>query len=212
MGSCRVESVIVCFCCVTGGALCATSANGQNDQLKNFPKGSEKAVAAVRAAFPQAEIDEAAEPKGFGGSGGKGTPRFWTVRLHSSAKEQELSVTPEGVIIRLPRPVEVNDLPEAVTDAVAKAAPGETIKSAERNEMRATMKYVALAKPQVRQYAVDMSKDGKMTRFLVSPDGKNAKPTNIAAEKKAEKPEIGVMLFLWKRPQAAPSLPLGNSP
>ena len=36
----------------------------------------EKAVAAVQSAFPKAEFDEVAEPKGFGGSGGKGTPMF----------------------------------------------------------------------------------------------------------------------------------------
>jgi len=190
MGSSRRgETVVVCFWCVVGGVLFVASAKGDNDELKDFPIGSEKAVAAVRAAVPKAEIDEAAEPKGFGSSGGKGTPLFWIVRLHTGAKKQELSVTPEGVILRLPTTVEVKDLAKTVTDAIAKAAPGETIKSAERNEVRATMKYVALAKPQVRQYAVDTSKDGKMTRFVVSPDGKTAKPTDIRAEKKAEKPE-----------------------
>ena len=84
-----------------------------------------------------------AEPKGFGGSGGKGTPLFWTVRFHTGEKKQELSVTPEGVIIRLPVPGRGQGPAQAVADAVAKAAPGETVKSAEKNEMRATMKYVA---------------------------------------------------------------------
>jgi hypothetical protein len=157
-------------------------------QSKDFPKGAEKAVAAVREALPKAEIDEAVEPKGFGGSGGKGTPLFWIVRFHVGKDKQELSVTPEGVIIRLPTVVEVKDLPQAVADAVAKAAPGETIKSAAKNEMRATLKYVALDKSFVQQYAIDVSKDGKTTRLLVSPDGKSAKATNIAAEKKADKP------------------------
>src|SRR5262249_14360311 len=137
----------------------------------------------------KAEIDEAVEPKGFGGSGGKGMPLFWAVRFHAGAKKQELSVTPEGVLIRLPRPVEVNDLPKAGADAVAKAAPGETIKSAEKNEVRATMQYVALDKPHVQQYAIDVSKEGKTTRFVVSPDGKSVKATDIRAEKKADKPE-----------------------
>src|SRR4051794_2611238 len=80
-------------------------AQSGEDEPKAFPKGSEKAVAAVRAAVPKAEIDEVAEPKGFGGSGGKGTPLFWTVRLHTGAKKQDLSVTPEGVLIRLPSSV-----------------------------------------------------------------------------------------------------------
>jgi hypothetical protein len=156
----------------------------------DFPKGAEKAVAAVRKAFPKAEIDEVAEPKGFGGSGGKGTPLLWSVRFRNNGKDkQELSVTPEGVIIRLPTPVRFEDLPKAVADAVAKAAPDEKVTSAEKNEVRATMKYVALDKARVRQYAIDVKKDDKITRYLVSPDGKSVKETPIKAEKKAGKPE-----------------------
>jgi hypothetical protein len=176
-------------CLLLGGAFLSASVQGDDDKPKEVPKGAEKAVAAVRAAFPKAEIDEAVEPKGFGGSGGKGTPLFWSMRFHVGAKKHELAVTPEGLIIRLPTSVEINDLPKAVAEAVAKAAPGETIKSAEKNEMRATMKYVALEKPLVRQYAIDVSKERKTTRFIVSPDGKSAKPADIRAEKKADKPE-----------------------
>jgi hypothetical protein len=88
----------------------------------------------------------------------------------------------------LPIAVEVKDLPKPVAAAVAKAAPNETIKSAEKNEMRATLKYVALDKARVQKYAIDVSKDGKTTRFTVSPDGKSAKATPIPAEKKADKP------------------------
>jgi hypothetical protein len=175
--------------CLFGAVFIPTTAHAAGDKPKDVPKGSEKAVAAVRAAVPKAEIDEAVEPKGFGSSGGKGTPLFWTVRFHSGAKKQELSVTPEGVIIRLPTSIAVNHLPKPVADAVAKAAPDETIKSAEKNEVRATLKYAALARPQVRQYAIDATKEGKKTRYIVSPDGKSAKATGIRAEKKAAKPE-----------------------
>jgi hypothetical protein len=181
----RVTSLVPCWCCFLGAVFVATPAYAADD----VPKGSEKAVAAVRAAFPKAKIDEVAEPKGFGGSGGKGTPLVWIVRFHAGEKKQELSVTPEGVIARLPSVVEINDLPKAVAVAVARAAPGETVKSAEHNEMRATMKYVALDKPQVQRYAIDMSKDGKTTRLIVSPDGKSAKATEIPVEKKADKPK-----------------------
>jgi hypothetical protein len=185
----RIESLMVCWCCLLGGVFAPNSGRADSDKPKSFPKGSEKAVAAVRTAFPKAEIDGAVEPKGFGGTGGKGTPLFWTVHFHVQAKKRQLSVTPEGVIIRLPTPVEVNDLPKVVADAVAGAAAGATIKSAEKHEVRATMKYVRLAKPQVRQYAVDLSNDGKTTRFVVSPDGKSVKATGIRAEKKAGKPD-----------------------
>ncbi len=162
--------------------------SGDKDEPRAFPRGSEKAVAVVRAAIPKADIDEVAEPKSFGGSGGKGTPLFWKVRLHLGSKKHELSVTPEGVIIRLPVPVQGKDLPKPVADAVARAAPGATVKSADRNEVRATLRYVALDRPRVQQYAVDVSKGGKSTRFVVSPDGKSARATAIRAEKKAARP------------------------
>jgi hypothetical protein len=190
MTTIRVGRLLLCWVCFFGVAFVALEpAHADTGKSKDFPKAAEKAVAAVRAAFPKAEIDEAVEPKGFGASGGKGTPLFWTVRFHTGKAKQELSVTPEGLIIRLPIPVAVKDLPKVVADAVAKAAPGETIQSADKNEMRATMKYVALDKPRVRQYAIDVSKDGKPTRFVVSPDGRSAKPATIPAEKKAVKPE-----------------------
>jgi hypothetical protein len=167
----------------------ASSGQDGKGEPKAFPKGSEKAVAAARAAFPKAEIDEVAEPKGFGGSGGTGTPLFWSVRLHVGAKKIDLSVMPDGVIMRLPIAIEVKDLPKAVADAVAKATAGETVKSAEKSEVRATLKYVALDKARVQRYAVDVTNDDKRTRLIVSPDGKSAKPTAIAAEKKAAKPD-----------------------
>jgi hypothetical protein len=148
------------------------------------PKGSEKAVAAVRAAFPKGEIDEVAEPKGFGGSGGKGMPMFWSVKFHVGDKKHELSVLPDGTIMRLPTPVGVKDLPKPVADAVAKAAPDATIKSAERNEMRVTLKYVALEKPQVRQYVIDVVKDKKRSRVTMTGDAKDVRVTELKDEKK----------------------------
>jgi hypothetical protein len=149
------------------------------DKRPAFPEGSEKAVAAVKKAFADAAIDEVAEPKGFGGSGGKGTPMFWSVRFHVGDKKHELSVLPDGTIMRLPTPAEVKDLPRPVADAVAKAAPGATVRGAEKQEMRATLKYVALDKPQVMQYAIDVAKDGKRSRVTTDGEGGNAKVTEL---------------------------------
>ena len=154
------------------------------DDPKPVPKGAEKAVAAVKAAFPKGEIDEVTEPKGFGGSGGKGTPMFWSVRFHVGDAKHELSVLPAGTIMRLPTPVEVKNLPKAVADAVAKAAPDATIKSAEKQEMRVTLKYVASDKAQVLQYMIDVVKDDKRSRVTMTGEGGNAKVTELKEEKK----------------------------
>src|SRR5262249_21751607 len=112
MGPIRLHSLCLGWCCFLGMAsfVVPSAAQSGKGKPKAFPKGSEKAVAGVRAALPKAVTDEVAEPKGFGGSGGKGKPLFWSVRLHAGGKKLDLSVTPEGVIIRLPTPVEVKDL------------------------------------------------------------------------------------------------------
>jgi hypothetical protein len=144
------------------------SVSAADDPKLTIPKGAEKAVSAVRDAFPKAELDSVAEPKGFGGSGGKGAPMFWSVRFHVGDKKYDLSILPDGTIMRFPSALAVKDLPQAVADAVAKAAPDAKVQSAEKNEMRATLKYVALDKAQVRQYALDVVADKKRSRITMT--------------------------------------------
>jgi hypothetical protein len=187
----ELKIVYWCVGALLAAFLGPASAPAGGDKEKAFPKGSEKAVAAVREAFPKAEADEAAEPRGFGGSGGKGTPLFWTVRFHVGDQKQELSVTPEGTIIRLPTPMDPKDLPRAVADGVARAEPKAAVRGAERNEVRATMKYVALDKPQVRQYVIEAVRDGKRWRVTMNGEGGDVKATELKEEKKEEKKDKG---------------------
>jgi hypothetical protein len=172
--------------CVLGLAIVTATAA---EPGKDFPKGSEKAVAGVQKEFPKAEIDEVAEPKGFGGSGGKGTPLYWSVKIHVGEHKQELSVTPEGTIIRVPTTVPTKDLPKAVADAVAKAAPGATVKNAVKNESRATIKYVALDKARVQQYQVEVVKDKKRSVVTLAADGSGAKVKEVPDEPAAKDKE-----------------------
>jgi hypothetical protein len=173
---------LVCLTLLVG----PTPGTGADDKQPPIPKGSEKAVASVQAAFPKGQLDEVTEPKGFGGSGGKGTPMFWSVRFHVGEKKYDLAVLPDGTIMRLPTAVEVKDLPKPVADAVAKAAPDATVRSAEKNEMRATLKYVALDKPQVSRYAIEVVKDKKRSRVTMTGDAKDVKVTELKDEKKPE--------------------------
>ncbi len=183
----------VLICCASLALVLATVSTGHSggDKANDFPKGSEKAVAGVREAFPKAEIDAVAEPKGFGSSGGKGTPLLWSVSFHVGDKKQELSVTPEGTIIRLPITLEIKDLPEPVAKAAAAAAPGAKIKSAVKNEMRATLKYVALEKPNVQQYGIEVVKDKKRSLVTMNASGGNVQVKELKDEPikdKGEKP------------------------
>jgi hypothetical protein len=177
------RSVLSCTICALTIAFAGVAAPGA-DKEKSFPKGSEKAVAGVRKEFPKSQIDEVAEPKGFGGSGGKGTPLFWSVRFHTGDEKHELAVIPDGTIMRLPIPVKPADLPKPVARGVEKAAAGATVKRAVKNEIRATLKYVALDHADVRQYAIDVKKDGKRSRVTMDAKGGNAKVTALPKEKK----------------------------
>ena len=68
------------------------SATADDDPKKPaIPKEAEKAVAAVKEAVPKAEVDAAEEPKGFGGSGGKGSPMFWVVVTKSFPSSRSLA-------------------------------------------------------------------------------------------------------------------------
>src|SRR5262245_13639801 len=170
------------------------SAFARADEPKpDIPKGAEKAVAAIQKEFPKAEIDAVAEPKGFGGSGGKGTPMFWSVRFHVGEKKYELSVLPDGTIMRFPATVEVKNLPKPVADGIAKAAPGWTVQSVEKNEMRVTLKYVADEKPHVLQYTIDVVADKKRSRITMTGAAGNVKVAEITEPKndpaKGNKPD-----------------------
>jgi hypothetical protein len=152
------------------------------------PDGAEKAVKAVQDAFPDAVIDEAARPKGFGDGGDKVAPLFWNVRFHVKDDKKELAVTPDGVIIRLPTPLDPKDLPKALKDGLAKAAPKGAVKTAEKQETRAALRYAALDRPEV-EYAVVIVKDDKKSRVLVGADGAVLKVEPIKDKKEEKKPE-----------------------
>ena len=60
MGQIRLHSPILGWCCFlcVASFLVPSAGHGDKDEPKAFPKGSEKAVAAIRTAFPKAEIIE----------------------------------------------------------------------------------------------------------------------------------------------------------
>jgi hypothetical protein len=127
----RIDSarLVLCWGCFLGGVFAALpAAHADEGKPKDLPRGAEKAVAAVRAAFPKATIDGAVEPKGFGGSGGKGTPLFWAVRVSNGGKTTRLVVSPDGKSARetkvqaekkAARPAKELEIPAKAARAVA---------------------------------------------------------------------------------------------
>jgi hypothetical protein len=82
-------------------------------------------------------------------------------------------------------PVDPKDLPREITGAVAKQAPGASIKKAEKQEIRLTLKYVALNQPKVQWYQATVTKDGKQLRLQFAPDGKKRHVQQLTAGKGA---------------------------
>jgi hypothetical protein len=174
-----------------GVAACCLIAAGPGraaDEPKPFPKGSEKAVKAVQDALPKAVIDAVEQPKGFGADPKGEAPLFWSVQFHVGEDKRELSVTPDGVIVRFPQAVEVKDLPEKVKDALNKAAGDAKVRKVERQETRAAIRYAALEKPEVVYFA-DIVKGDKTTRVQAAADGTILSSTAVKEEKKPAKEE-----------------------
>jgi hypothetical protein len=85
--------------------------------------------------------------------------------------------------------IELKDLPKEITEAAAKNSPGATIKKAQKQEIRHTMKYVALDKPSIKSYQAVVAKDGKRTRLQVAPDGKKLGAQPVADKKAGDRKE-----------------------
>ncbi len=146
------------------------STPGGEAQGKAFPAGSEKAVSAVRTAIPDAVVSEVSVPKDFGADAGDGQVLFWSIKLRSHQTDKELRVTPDGLIVLLPRPIEEGELPSPVRDAVNREAAGATVLRRERQETRATLRYTALARPEV-SYIANVSAAGASKRLELTADG-----------------------------------------
>jgi len=184
-------------------AWCAAMASARADEkAKEFPKGSDKAVKAVKEALPKAEIDAVEQPKGFGADPKGESPLFWTIRIHTGDEKHELSVTPEGTIIRLPIVMDEKDLPKAVREGLAKAASDAKVQKVEKQETRATLRYAALEKPEV-VYSVMVAKDEKKFHLQVAGDGTILKNTPVKEEKKPAKGEAKPAAGEDKKPAKA---------
>lgn len=117
---------------------------------------------AIRAEFPAAEVEEVNR------TWEKGV-RLFEVELVQGKQETELAISPEGVIVEVRKDVAAKDLPKAVTDALAKAAPGQ-IKEATKKEVRAEARLNKLESAKV-VYIADIEKDDEEGEIGIAADG-----------------------------------------
>jgi len=148
---------------------------------KQWPEGSERAVAAVRAAAPAAKISEVKRGRDIGLSG-EGMA-LWTVQLSDGTS---LDASGDGVLVHRSKPVEDKDLSTLVGNGKAKVAPKGASKIV-KLETLGVIRFVAMAKPQVR-YVVrvggeppkSVTVDGE-GKILASGEAKPAKPRVVDA-------------------------------
>lgn len=91
--------------------------------------------------------------------------------------------------------VEPKELPKEISEAVAKNAPGATIKKCQKQEIRHTLKYVAFDKPKVQSYQATIVKEDKRVLVQLAPDGKVLSSRPVTAKKEAtedDKKEIEI--------------------
>ena len=158
----KSKSIIAIVLMVLGVMVLATwqtahAARGRQPAL------SKKAAAAIEKAFPKAKIVQV-EPERKG-------VVVYEVELIRDGKEVEILVTSDGQIVATENEIGKDDLPAAVAATVAKHAGDAEIKEIEKEEIRATLQFVALDKPQV-VYEVEFLRDGREVELKIDGDGK----------------------------------------
>jgi uncharacterized membrane protein YkoI len=164
----RMKQTTACAALAVGTALLVGCAgmerNERHGERRAFPAAAEQAV---MAAFPNAKIEKAKWER----EDGVGA---FAVDLEQGKQEFEARVSPDGTLIEVETELAAGELPQAVTDALAKSVKGE-IKEAAKQEVRAEPKLVTL--PATRTiYTVAVVEGHKRGEIEVAADGSVVTP------------------------------------
>ena len=132
---------------LTGPAAVAQERN-PSAEGKALPPGSERAVKAALAAWPEAVLEEVVTPSDSIGLGGD-DDSIGSLHLKDGGTRRSVSVSSDGVPIRSSKPLEPKDLPTAVAQGMAKVAPDGASKIT-KLETLGVVRYVALPAPKLR--------------------------------------------------------------
>jgi len=113
----------------------------------------QQAKAAIQAEFPGALIEEFEVEHEMG-------LKLYEVQIQHGGKTLEVQVSPDGVVVAVESLVSVDDLPQAVAEAITKATQGAKLVELEKEEVRAVPRLVVLDVPDVT-YGVEFVKDGR---------------------------------------------------
>ncbi len=173
-------AVVALFVC--GGLLMAGCVQSQN-KMASARQLPPAAAAAIQKNYPNATVHDVKTEDEDG-------VKILAVKLHQDKARLEVKMTESGTILETETAISIDQLPKAVVDAVAKAAPGAKITKAAKTEEVADVKKGKLAKPEIG-YDVEVTINGKEGELEVAPDGKIVEPLKWEDHKegKGEKKE-----------------------
>jgi len=154
---------IVVYVALFGLILSAATYAGKDKDKDEDVTLPEAVVAAIKAMFPNAAVEEADLDEE--------ELEVYEVELQENGEDvAEVTVAPDGTIAEVESEVAPDALPQAVKDAIAQLAEGAEIKEAEKEVTYAVLKLVALVTPRT-SYEVELIKDGKKCEIEVAEDG-----------------------------------------
>ncbi len=175
-----------------GVAGCTTEDEGAEAKEEAKVELPSAAADAIKAAFPEAEIEEVEVEEEDGLT-------LYEVELEQDDMEMEVEVAPDGTIVEIETEIAQKDVPEAALQAIQAADADAKIEEIEKVEIRAEVKKSQLA-PAAQLvkldeakivYEAELEKDGKEGEITVAADGKVVEPLEWEEKEKGEHEEKG---------------------
>lgn len=134
-----------------------------------IPAKAAKAVKAIKELYPDAVVVEITTEV-YQDPSGTIDVLTYEVEFFIKGTKHEMVASPAGVIPHLRKTISAKELPQAVSDAVAKEAPEAKIEQASQFELRAGLQFVPIEKARV-VYRLEMEKDSKAQTLNLREDG-----------------------------------------
>ena len=152
---------LVVFVGAVGAIICSAIYAGKDEQKK--VSLSEAAGATVKKSFPQAALGKVEmEEEGI---------TVYEAELNQNGQEIDVTIAPDGTLVAVESEVALKDIPQAVSQAIAREAPGAEIKGIEQEIIYAVVKLEKLSSSQIT-YDAEVVIDGRKVDIKVAADGK----------------------------------------
>ena len=118
----------------------------------------EAVTAAIQSLYPQAEIQEVEKDQ-------EGI-MLYEIEVQQNGMELELSIAPDGIVVEEEQEIAVEDLPQAIQDAIA----GKDVEEAVKEVTYYVVTLTKLDTPET-SYEVELKQNGRKSEIEFAPDG-----------------------------------------